>query len=174
MNAPAEDIVGSLLRKDTAAAFNISMEDVQVLGMHAVARRTLQANVSATLGVDLPAGASEEDIEAALEVQKLSADRPIEMLSTDPDTFFGRTTKTLDVGVQSTSAETVENRPSDGLGISKLALILPGSLGLVTGAALILWALMKSRRNSPLVQHARAWVRTLSFAPAAQRYTRQS
>ena len=61
MDASAAEIVGNLLRKDTAAAFNISTEDVEVLSLHHVARRTLQANVSATLGVNLPADAAEED-----------------------------------------------------------------------------------------------------------------
>ena len=97
VNAPAERIVENLLRADTAAGFNISMQDVHVMNVRRIARRTLQANVSATLGVDLPPGASTEEIAAALEVQKLSADRPIELLSQDPGTFFGRTTQTLQV-----------------------------------------------------------------------------
>ncbi len=36
---------------------------------------------------------AEDDIAAALEVQKLSADKPMELLSQDPDRFFGRTTQ---------------------------------------------------------------------------------
>jgi hypothetical protein len=45
---------------------------------------------------DLPLPAlrfADEDIAAALEVERLSADDPIDMLSSDPDRFFGRTTK---------------------------------------------------------------------------------
>lgn len=38
---------------------------------------------------------AEEEIAAALEVERLSADKPIEMLSEDPDRFFGRTTQVL-------------------------------------------------------------------------------
>ena len=115
VNAPAETIVSNLLRSDTAAAFNISVQDVQVLSVHRVARRILQANVSATLGVDVPGNATEEDIATALEVQKLSADRPIELLSQNPDLFFGRTTRTLDVGVHANGddVEKIENRPSN-------------------------------------------------------------
>ena len=103
-----------------------------MVSVHHVARRTLTANVTATLGVDVPDGATgacpqlcaalatsppchapqrparsaanpalppqpraaaDEDISAALEVQRLSADDPIDMLSSDPDRFFGRTTK---------------------------------------------------------------------------------
>ena len=101
MNAPPEAIISSLVAADTASAFNITLEAVQVLGVTQVARRTLAANVTATLGVDLPPDASEEDIAAAMEVQRLSADAPIQMLSSDPDRFFGRTTKTLDVTVHS-------------------------------------------------------------------------
>ena len=33
------------------------------------------------------------DIAAALEVERLSADEPVRMLSSDPDRFFGRTTR---------------------------------------------------------------------------------
>ena len=36
---------------------------------------------------------ADEEIAAALEVQRLSADEPIAMLSQDPERFFGRTTK---------------------------------------------------------------------------------
>lgn len=36
---------------------------------------------------------ADDDISAALEVERLSADDTIDMLSSDPDRFFGRTTK---------------------------------------------------------------------------------
>lgn len=36
---------------------------------------------------------ADEDIAAAMEVERLSADDPIGMLSSDPDRFFGRTAK---------------------------------------------------------------------------------
>ena len=58
-----------------------------------MARRVLQVNVTATLEVDVPSGATEEDIDSALEATNLSADEPIAMLSADADKFFGRTTK---------------------------------------------------------------------------------
>lgn len=38
---------------------------------------------------------TDEDVSAALEVQRLSADGPIDMLASDPDRFFGRTTKVV-------------------------------------------------------------------------------
>lgn len=53
----------------------------------------LQVNVSATLEVDVPSGATEEDIDSALEVTNLSADPMLDMLAHNPDKFFGRTTK---------------------------------------------------------------------------------
>ena len=58
-----------------------------------VARRVLQVNITATLGVDVAPGASDEDVEAALAAANLSADEPIGMLASNPDVFFGRTTK---------------------------------------------------------------------------------
>ena len=63
-------------------------------GMHVqVARRVLQVNITATLGVDVAPGASDEEVEAALAAANLSADEPIGMLASNPDKFFGRTTK---------------------------------------------------------------------------------
>jgi hypothetical protein len=58
-----------------------------------VSRRVLYVNVTATLGVDVPPGASSDEVKAALEVTNLSADDPIAMLAHNPDKFFGRTTK---------------------------------------------------------------------------------
>ncbi|KAL4450153.1 hypothetical protein ABPG77_010822 [Micractinium sp. CCAP 211/92] len=104
-------IVSSLIRSDTAQAFNISMDDVQVAAVRQVARRMLSANVTAMLGVDVPPGATDQDIEAALEVERLSADKPIEMLSEDPDRFFGRTTQALEVQVQSGMHATLNTVP---------------------------------------------------------------
>jgi len=173
VNAPAENIVGSLLRADTASAFSISMEDVRVVNVHHVARRTLQANVSAVMGVDLPQDATEADIATALEVQRLSADRPIELLSQDPDSFFGRTTKTLDVGVRPSDAETYENRPPSGLSFSRWALVVPGVLGLLMGVAFVAAAVLRSKRHSGSAQRGLAWVRTFRITPASQRYSRQ-
>lgn len=53
----------------------------------------LQVNITATLGVDVAPGASDDEIETALAAANLSADGPIEMLASNPDVFFGRTTK---------------------------------------------------------------------------------
>lgn len=58
-----------------------------------VARRVLHVNVSASLPVDVPPGASNDDVQTAFNVKSISADEPIKMLVEDPDKFFGRTTK---------------------------------------------------------------------------------
>jgi hypothetical protein len=172
VSAPAEIIVSNLLRTDTAAAFNISMQDVNVLSVHRVAKRILQASVSATLGLDLPGNATEEDITTALEVQKLSADRPIELLSEDPDSFFGRTTKTLDVGVEAADdVEKVESRPLTGPPFNRWILVAPGIVGTMAGSVMI-YSSWRKRRGSG--RQSASWIHTLRITPAAQRYVRQA
>jgi hypothetical protein len=58
-----------------------------------LSRRVLYVNVSASLPVDVPPGASDDDVRTAFNVKSISADEPIKMLVDDPDKFFGRTTK---------------------------------------------------------------------------------
>ncbi len=53
----------------------------------------LFVNISASIPVDVAPDASENDVRAALNVKSLSADGPINLLSQNPDKFFGRTTK---------------------------------------------------------------------------------
>ena len=171
VSAPAESIVSNLLKTDTAAAFNISMQDVRVLSVNRIARRILQANVSATLGLDLPGNATNEDVTAALEVQKLSADRPIELLSDDPDSFFGRTTKTLDVGVEAAAdVEKVESRPISGPPFNRWILIAPGIVGAMT-ASIMLFSSWRKRKGG---RQSATWINTLRITPVAQRYVRQA
>lgn len=62
-----------------------------------VSRRVLYVNVSASLPVDVPPGASDDDVRTAFKIESISADEPIKMLVDDPDKFFGRTTKVHDV-----------------------------------------------------------------------------
>lgn len=145
--APPESIVGSLLRLDTAAAFNISMQDVEVLSVRHVAHRVLQANVTATIGVPIPEDATEEEIRVALAVHRLSADEYIQQLSQDPDMFFGRTTKALDVDVRPLDVSSVEWRPAKKPIISRIFLIAPGCAGLFTGIVFVIIALIRSHKT---------------------------
>jgi len=71
----------------------LSCRDVNVTGISQIARRVLLVNITATLGVDLPVKSSQDAIQAELAVKNLSADDAIDMLSSQPDRFLGRTTK---------------------------------------------------------------------------------
>jgi hypothetical protein len=122
-----------------------------------VARRMLQANVSAVLGVDVPPGSSSEDAAAALEVQRLSADKPIELLSQDPNAFFGRTTKTLDVGVTPLGTSAFELLPlRAGAGANRWAFIVPGIVSAVGGVLLLVMACLK-KNSFPRFRASGLW-----------------
>eukprot|EP00887_Chlorella_sp_A99_P007510 scaffold2.g7510.t1 len=173
VDAPFEAVVSSLVAADTAQGFNITRASVRVLGVARVARRTLAANVTATLDVELPANASEADIATALEVQRLSADAPIAMLSSDPDRFFGRTTKALDVTVESFGAAAVESRPDGGPGgPNKWALIVPSLAVLVAGGLLTYAGCKRSRQCVRWRRAASDWVATTPLSPRNRRYVR--
>ena len=116
---------------------------------------------------------SDEEVAAALEVQKLSADTPIELLSQDPEAFFGRTTQTLAAGVEPVGMATVESRPAGGSGVSAWALVVPGVVAVAGGSLLVCMALWRGRRCVPMRQRAAAWASKLRVVPAAQRYARQ-
>ncbi len=117
--------------------------------------------MSATMPVDVPDGASAEEAAAALEVQRLSADKPIELLSSDPEAFFGRTTKTLDVGVATDSASTVELSPNGGSAMSKWALISPGIAIAIGGVVLIGTGCWKSRKARKLAGRYNRFVHSI-------------
>lgn len=93
VDAAPEDVLDHLIRLDTATAFNISEGDVYVSSVTQLSRRVLYVNVTATLGVDVPPGASSDDVTEALDLKNLSADEAIGLLSENPDKFLGRTTK---------------------------------------------------------------------------------
>lgn len=100
--------------------------------------RTLTANVSATLSIALPSDASEEEIEAALAVQRLSADAQLAWLVSDPDSFFGRTTAALGGSARAQNATAVEIRSfALGQDNSRWGLLTPGVFGIVAGCALL-------------------------------------
>ena len=93
VDAAPEDVLDHLIKLDTATAFNISEGDVYVSSVTQLSRRVLYVNVTATLGVDVPPGASSDDVTEALDLKNLSADEAIGLLSENPDKFLGRTTK---------------------------------------------------------------------------------
>lgn len=71
----------------------IQLSDGLVFILMQLSRRVLYVKVSASLPVDVPPGASDDDVRTAFNVKSISADEPIQMLVQDPDKFFGRTTK---------------------------------------------------------------------------------
>ena len=93
VDASPEDVLDHLIKLDTATAFNTSERDVVVSSVTQLSRRVLYVNVTATLGVDVPPGASSDDVTEALDLKNLSADGAIGLLLDDPDKFLGRTTK---------------------------------------------------------------------------------
>ncbi len=95
VDAAPEDVLDHLIKLDTATAFNTSERDVVVSSVTQLSRRVLYVNVTATLGVDVPPGASPDDVTEALDLKNLSADGAIGLLSEDPDKFLGRTTKVI-------------------------------------------------------------------------------
>ncbi|KAL4452476.1 hypothetical protein ABPG75_008138 [Micractinium tetrahymenae] len=174
VNGDPEAIISSLLRSDTALAFNISRDDVEVVAMRQVARRTLSANVTAMLGVDVPPGATEEEIAAALEVERLSADKPIEMLSEDPDRFFGRTTQALEVQVESgmhATLSTVAGPPRAGL---IWAMLAPGIVAIVAGSGLVAVGCRRSKACARWRANSARRLATTRLTPLPQRYARYS
>ncbi|DBA75632.1 TPA: hypothetical protein ACH3X2_009068 [Trebouxia sp. C0005] len=140
VNASSEQVLEWLVRADTASAFNISLGDVSVTGVQQVERRILYVNVTATLGVELAPGATPDEVEAAMDLTSLSADDPIGLLSNDPDKFFGRTTKALDVTAEPDGAPATvsENRPLSHR--HHAALKWPAILGLCLGSMVLLFA----------------------------------
>jgi hypothetical protein len=82
-------------------------------------RVLISANVTALLESHFPPSADEEDIAAALEVQQLSADQGVQLLSEDPNKFFGRTTMTLSaIGATSeVSVTTSSTKPAPKLAV---------------------------------------------------------
>lgn len=174
VNAAPEAIVTSLIRADTAHQFNISIDDVQVMSVQQVARRTLRANVTATLGVDVPAGATDEDIDAALEVERLSADDSLGMLSTDPDRFFGRTAKALEVELESAVEGTTQSKPGGSNTGLLLAMLVPGLLAIAAGTTLLTLGCRKSRTCAKWRAAAARRLATTRLAPRATAYSRYS
>ncbi|KAK9825612.1 hypothetical protein WJX74_010253 [Apatococcus lobatus] len=146
VNAAPEDVLDHLIKLDTATAFNISEGDVYVSSVTQLSRRVLYVNVTATLGVDVPPGASSDDVTEALDLKNLSADEAIGLLSENPDKFLGRTTKALGVSAESDGLEPTrtESRPfgdfGGGLALSWWSILIICLSGiLLLGIAARVW-----------------------------------
>ena len=71
----------------------------------------ISANVTAVLEEHFPPSADEEDIAAAIEVQRLNADAGVQLLGEDPARFFSHTTKILgEKGATTTRVDSATTR----------------------------------------------------------------
>eukprot|EP00879_Flechtneria_rotunda_P014074 GHRR01014704.1.p1 GENE.GHRR01014704.1~~GHRR01014704.1.p1 ORF type:complete len:398 (+),score=116.21 GHRR01014704.1:218-1411(+) len=143
INGSSEGIVAVLIQGDTATALNVSLGDVQVLGVQQIGTRQLLVNVSAT--VPVPAEAA-----AAAATDDLSADQLIQRLIDDPNTFL-RTTQTL--GAESASVQDVIAQKTHRWRFQYFgnihALLWPtlfGAVLLLIGLLYGLWKLRKRQR----------------------------
>lgn len=104
LDGDEEEIILHLIRVDCAKAFGVSTDVIQVPGLQLTSvddpvtgRRRLHVatNVTATLAANITSSATDAEIDAALEVTRLSADSGIATLATSPDDFFEKTTEAL-------------------------------------------------------------------------------
>lgn len=160
LDGTSEGIVAQLIRMDTADAFNISANNVTVsLGLElslpeaAIMRRTLlvDANVSALLEVNISKDASSEEVAAAISEKEVSADLGIQMLSEQPDKFFGRTTTTLGakastVGNVTSEVVTPEDTCGDSDFFDNESNVVGLVMGIVGGLLITLFLARRFRR----------------------------
>lgn len=136
-----------MIKADIASAFNTPRSAVNVVSMRKLSDKRIETNISAALPVYIPPSASEEDISTALEVQRLSADSPIELLTKDPDAFFGRTTQILDAHVEAAVARAEDHFPTSSGNSRKVGLLVPGILAIFLGSVLLYIAHRNHRRS---------------------------
>lgn len=137
-------LLSHLVASDMAKAFNTTTSAVNVKSIRRLSDRNFETNISASLPVYIPPSATEDDISTALQIERLSADSPLEMLAKSPDSFFGQTTDILQAHVESTEVHTEDHFPErdDDLVISLLVI---GSLGILGGMMIAVVALKKQR-----------------------------
>jgi hypothetical protein len=104
--------------------------------------------------VYIPPSATEEDISAALEIEKLSADSPLELLERDPDAFFGRTTEILNVHVESTDVRTEDHFPEARNSGLMIGLLFTGIVCLLGGISLLFGAIRRHHRGKAIERSA--------------------
>ena len=140
-------LITNLVTGDVAKAFNTTRDAVSVKSIRRLSDRNFETNVSASLPVYIPPSATQEDISTALEIERLSADSPLEMLAKAPDTFFGQTTDVLQAHVESTDFKTEDHLPERNESLM-VSLLVIGSLGILGGFVLVAIALKKQRNSS--------------------------
>jgi hypothetical protein len=140
-------LISNLVTSDMAKAFNTTKAAVSVKSIRRLSDRNFETNLSASLPVYIPPSATEEDISTALQIERLSADSPLEMLANAPDMFFGQTTDVLQAHVESAAFKTEEHFPESNNELM-VSLLVIGSLGIVAGLMLVLIAFQKQRKNS--------------------------
>lgn len=144
INGSSEGIVAVLVRGDTAVALNVSLEQVQIMGVRQISSRQLLVNVSATVPVNT------EDSTAS-NTQDLSADQLILDLIANPNTF-SRTTQTLgaeSATITDVTAHTVHWQSSGGP-LNIHAVLWPclfGSLLLAATIGYTCWHWKRRRRR---------------------------
>jgi hypothetical protein len=148
VDASPTNIISNLIKADISSAFNTPRSAVNVVSMRKLSDQRIETNVSAALPVYIPPSASEEDISTALEVQRLSADSPIELLTKDPDAFFGRTTQILDAHVEAAAARAEDHFPTSVSNGKKVGLLVPGILSILVGLTVLYIAHRNHRRSS--------------------------
>jgi len=170
LNGTALNVVAQLIRVDTAAAFNISINDVLVEALESQEeifemmtsnftsnssrlnpRTLLVTNVTAVLEAHVSEYASEGEVDAALLAKEMSADGGIQMLTDDPDRFFGRTTQALNARAQTIGNITTEvvhpdNTSKDTAFWDNVENILGLSVGILFGSAIIIYIVRRYRQ----------------------------
>ena len=95
----------------TAAAAGVPAGASAAVGRARTRRVLISANVTAVLEEHFPPSADEEDIAAAIEVQRLNADAGVQLLGEDPARFFSHTTKILgEKGATTTRVDSATTR----------------------------------------------------------------
>ena len=140
-------VISNLVKSDMASAFNTSTSAVRVMSIRKLSDRNYETNVSASLQVYIPPSATEEDITTALELERLSADSPLELLATNPDTFFGKTTEILEAHVESAAVHTEDYFPNNTSGLM-VGLVTVGSIGTILGMLMLIHAAYRLKQQS--------------------------
>ena len=110
-DAAADADAATAAATSTAAAAGVPAGASAAVGRARTRRVLISANVTAVLEEHFPPSADEEDIAAAIEVQRLNADAGVQLLGEDPARFFSHTTKILgEKGATTTRVDSATTR----------------------------------------------------------------